>query len=310
MSRKLQYDIYKTYADLAIKRKEYPEAINGLNSAITKCRSQSEKTRLHFILGQLYQRSNVLDSARLHYSKALKAAAPFEISFNARLNRAISGGGEKLSKDLQRMLKDAKNAQYKDQIYYALANLELNRNDRVKAKVYLTESAFYSNGNARQKAMAYEKLGDLSYGEKNYVSAQKYYDSCSRFIPEGYPNGDQIKDKAVKLSDLVDAIEIVVFEDSVQRIAKMPEKEREQFLKETLKQIKREAQKRKEMEAAKLLALQEQNNTSSSSSNKSVFTNPKLREEGYNDFRKKHGAREKTKIIGAVVKKLFFQMEN
>lgn len=292
MSRKLQYDIYKTYADLAIKRKEYPEAINGLNSAITKCRSQSEKTRLHFILGQLYQRSNVLDSARLHYSKALKAAAPFEISFNARLNRAISGGGEKLSKDLQRMLKDAKNAQYKDQIYYALANLELNRNDRVKAKVYLTESAFYSNGNARQKAMAYEKLGDLSYGEKNYVSAQKYYDSCSRFIPEGYPNGDQIKDKAVKLSDLVDAIEIVVFEDSVQRIAKMPEKEREQFLKETLKQIKREAQKRKEMEAAKLLALQEQNNTSSSSSNKSVFTNPKLREEGYNDFRKAWGSRE------------------
>ena len=292
MSRKLQYDIYKTYADLAIKRKEYPEAINGFNSAITKCRSQSEKTRLHFILGQLYQRSNVLDSARLHYSKALKAAAPFEISFNARLNRAISGGGEKLSKDLQRMLKDAKNAQYKDQIYYALANLELNRNDRVKAKVYLTESAFYSNGNARQKAMAYEKLGDLSYGEKNYVSAQKYYDSCSRFIPEGYPNGDQIKDKAVKLSDLVDAIEIVVFEDSVQRIAKMPEKEREQFLKETLKQIKREAQKRKEMEAAKLLALQEQNNTSSSSSNKSVFTNPKLREEGYNDFRKAWGSRE------------------
>ena len=292
MSRKLQYDIYKTYADLAIKRKEYPEAINGLNSAITKCRSQSEKTRLHFILGQLYQRSNVLDSARLHYSKALKAAAPFEISFNARLNRAISGGGEKLSKDLQRMLKDAKNAQYKDQIYYALANLELNRNDRVKAKVYLTESAFYSNGNARQKAMAYEKLGDLSYGEKNYVSAQKYYDSCSRFIPEEYPNGDLIKDKAVKLSDLVDAIEIVVFEDSVQRIAKMPEKEREQFLKETLKQIKREAQKRKEMEAAKLLALQEQNNTSSSSSNKSVFTNPKLREEGYNDFRKAWGSRE------------------
>ena len=147
------------------------------------------RDRLHFILGQLYQRSNVLDSARLHYSKALKAAAPFEISFNARLNRAISGGGEKLSKDLQRMLKDAKNAQYKDQIYYALANLELNRNDRVEAKVYLTESAFYSNGNARQKAMAYEKLGDLSYGEKNYVSAQKYYDSCSRFIPEGHPNG-------------------------------------------------------------------------------------------------------------------------
>ena len=309
MSRKLQYDIYKTYADLAIKRKEYPEAIEGLNSAITKCPSPGEKTRLHFILGQLYQKSNVLDSARLHYSKALKAAAPFEISFNARLNRAISGGGDKLSKDLKRMLKDAKNAQYKDQIYYALANLEINRNNKVQAKVYLTESAFYSNGNARQKAMSYEKLGDLSYFEKNYVFAQKYYDSCSRFITEEYPNGDQIKDKAVKLSDLVDAIEIVIFEDSVQRIAKMDEKEREQFLKETLKQIKREAQKRKELEAAKLLALQEQNNANSNSTNKSVFTNPKLREEGYNDFRKAWGGSRENEDHWRRSEKIVFSTE-
>ena len=245
MSKKLQYEIYKTYADLAIKRKEYPEAIKGLNSAITKCPSAIEKTRLNFILGQLYQKNNVLDSARSHYTQALKASAPFDISFNARLNRAISGGGDKLSRDLKKMLNDAKNAQYKDQVYYALANLEINRSNKELARVYLTKSAFYSNGNARQKAMSYEKLGDLSYYEKNYVSAQKYYDSCTRFIPEGYPNGDQIKDKAVKLSDLVEAIEIVMFEDSVQRIALLDEKEREQFLKETLKQIKQEAQKEK-----------------------------------------------------------------
>ena len=292
ISKKLQFDIYKSYADLAIKRKEYPEAIEGLHSAIRKCPNAREKTRLNFILGQLYQEKNVLDSARVHYTLALKSSAPFEISFNARLSRAICGGGDKLSQDLKRMLKDAKNAQFKDQIYYALANLEINRNNKNIAKVYLTESAFYSNGNARQKAMSYEKLGDLSYNEKNYVSAQKYYDSCSRFIPEGYPNGDQIKEKSVKLSELVAAIETVIYEDSVQRIALLDEKDREDFLKETLKQIKREAQKRKEMEAAKLLALQEQNNSNSSSSNKSVFTNPKLREEGYNDFRKAWGSRE------------------
>ena len=292
MSRKLQYDIYKSYADLAIKRNEYPEAIEGLQSAIIKCPNAREKTRLHFILGQLYQEKGVLDSARMHYTRSLKSAAPFEIAFNARLNRAICGGGDRLSQDLKRMLKDAKNAPYKDQIYYALANLEINRGNKEIATVYLTESAFYSNGNARQKAMSYEKLGDLSYAEKEYVSAQKYYDSCTRFIPEGYPNGDQIRDKAIKLSDLVMAIETVVFEDSVQRIALLNEEDREDFLKETLKQIKREAQKRKEMEAAKLLALQEQNNANSNNTNKSVFTNPKLREQGYEDFRKAWGSRD------------------
>jgi hypothetical protein len=185
------------------------------------------------------------------------------------------------------MLKDAKNAKYKDQIYYAMANLELNRNEKELGISYLTACAFYSNGNARQKAMAYEKLGDISYADRNYVSAQKYYDSCARFIPEGYPNASLVREKAVKLSDLVVAIETVNFEDSVERIALMPEKERERFLKETLKQLKREAQERKEREAAKLLALQEQSNANSNASaSKSVFSNPKLREEGYEEFRK------------------------
>ncbi|MDG2504596.1 MAG: hypothetical protein P8M87_00440 [Crocinitomicaceae bacterium] len=287
ISRDLQYDIYKSYADLAIKRKEYPEAIQGLKSAIVKCPTAKEKTRLNFILGQLYQRNNQLDSAAYHFSNALKSAAPYEIAFNARLSRAICGGGERLSKDLKRMLKDAKNAQYKDQIYYAMANLELNRNEKELGISYLTACAFYSNGNARQKAMAYEKLGDISYGDRDYVSAQKYYDSCARFIPEGYPNAEFVREKAVKLSDLVVAIETVNYEDSVERIALMPEKERERFLKETLKQLKREAQERKEREAAKLLALQEQSNANSNANaSKSVFSNPKLREEGFEEFRK------------------------
>ena len=291
ISRDLQFDIYKSYADLAIKRKEYPEAIKGLKSAVIKCPTPKEKTRLNFILGQLYQKNNQLDSAAYHFSKALKSAAPFEIAFNARLSRAICGGGERLSKDLKRMLRDAKNAQYKDQVYYAMANLELNRGEKELAISYLTECAFYSNGNARQKAMAYEKLGDISYADRDYVSAQKYYDSCSRFIPEGYPNGDLVKEKAIKLSDLVVAIETVNFEDSVERIALMSEKDREIFLKQTLKQLKKEAQERKEREAAKLLALQEQSNANQSTSGgKSVFSNPKLRQEGYEEFRKKWGA--------------------
>ena len=46
------------------------------------------------------------------------------------------------------------------------------------------------------------------------------------------------------------------------------------------------------MEAAKLLALQEQNNANLNNTNKSVFTNPKLREQGYEDFRKAWGSRD------------------
>jgi len=294
MNTSLQFDIHKTYADLAVKRKDYEEAMNGLVLAIDKCKNGKEKARLNFILAQLYQQANQLTDAEKCFSKAMKASAPFDISFNARLNRAVVGGGEKLAKDLKRMLKDAKNAGFKDQIYYAMAMVELNRKEQATAKSYLTESAFYSTTNKRQKAMSYEKLGDLSFQTKDYVSAQKYYDSCSRFITEDYPNGDLIKNKAAKLADLVHAIETANFEDSVQRIAKMSEDAREDFLKETLKQLKREQQRRKEQEAAKLLALQQNQTTTGTvnNANKFIFNNPKLKEDGYNEFRKLWGQRD------------------
>ena len=292
MSKNLQFDIYKAYADLAVRRRDYPAAIEGLNLAVVKCKNAKEKARMHYILGQLYQQMNDTDSAAIHYNLANKPSANFDIAFNARLNRAMTGSSDKLGKDLKRMLRDSKNAPFKDQIYYAMASYELNRLNKPKAKEYLTQSVFYSNGNKRQKAMSYQKLGDLNYNDKNYVAAQKYYDSCSRFIDDTYPNGDEVKNKAIKLADLVKAIETATFEDSVQRIAKMSERDRNDYLKDVLKQIKEEEQKRKEAEAAKLLALQTQANNNSKSDSKFVFNNPKMRDDGYNEFRKLWGTRE------------------
>lgn len=294
MKKSLQFEIYKAYADLAVRRKDYQAAAEGLNLAISKCKSAKEKARLHFILGQVYNQNRNVDSASIHFNLANKSSASFEIAFNARLNRAMVGSSANLGRDLKKMLRDAKNAQYKDQIYYAMANYELNRSDKPKAIEYLTKSAFFSTTNKRQKAMSYEKLGDLTFADKDYVSAQKYYDSCSRFIDDNYPNGELVKSRAIKLSDLVKAIETANYEDSVQRIAKLSEKDRTEFLKDALKQIKEEQQKRKEQEAAKMLALQEQANTNAggSNANKFVFNNPKLREAGFNEFKKTWGVRE------------------
>ena len=295
MSKNLQFEIHRAYADLALRRREYDVAIEGLELAIAKCTNTKEKARLHYILAQVYQLQNKTPDAAFHYGKAFKAAATPDIAFNARLNRAIVSGDDRLMADLQKMLRDAKNATFKDQIYYAMAIMELSKGNKPLAKSHLTSSAFYSNNNKRQRAQSYEKLGDISFQEKNFVYAQKYYDSSSRFITEDYPNGDQIKSKATKLADLVKAIEIAQFEDSVQKIAALSEKDREDFLKETIKQIKRDEQRRKELEAAKLLALQQsQPANTNANANKFIFNNTKLREEGFNEFRKNWGQRENT----------------
>ena len=293
MKQSLQLEIYKAYSDLAMKRKDYEDAIDGLQLAISKTNSPREKARFNYILAQLYQYTNNSGSASHHFNKAVSASASFEIAFNARLNRALSDGSEGVKKDLKRMARDSKNAAFKDQIFYALGLVELNNNQKQEAKEYLTKSAFYSISNKRQKAMAYEKLGDISFFDKEFVPAQKYYDSCARFMPEDYPNAEIVKNKSVKLFDLVKALETAEFEDSVQRIAKLSYNDREVFLKETLIQLRKEIQDIKERDAAKLLALQSNslpnNNVKAS---KFIFNNPKLRETGFTEFKKLWGARD------------------
>ena len=294
MDKTTRFEVYKTKADWCVQRNQFNEAILALNEAVKWCPSKLEKLRLNFVLGQLYQLSGNKESARQAFRKVINPMANPEMGFNARLNYCLLGGNTKDIGYLNKMLKDAKNAPYKDQILYAKAMIEIELGNIPMAKVYLTSAAFYSIKNPRQKAMAYEKLADLSYTEKAYPAAQKYYDSCAKTMPQDYPNAKIISAKAAKLQQLVVAIEIAQVEDSLQRIAKMPEKEQTTFIKNVIKQLKEDAQRRKALEEAKLRALQEQamTNSGGGEGNKWIFNNQKLKEEGFVEFRKMWGDRK------------------
>ena len=258
MNDQIQFEIYKTRADLFMRKHQASEALFPLTMAVNKCKSKREKTRLSFILGQLYLSNNRIDSALISFRRAISPAAVYDVSFNAKLTCAVLGTSDRDVKMLEKMLRDEKNAAFKDQIFYAKAQLEQSRANVAMAKVFYTMSAFYSTKNKRQKALSYEKLGDLAYNEKSYVAAQKYYDSCATSMPEQYPNGELIRSKASKLANLVSAMEIALYEDSVQRIAKMDDKTQTAFIKDVIKQL----------------------------------NNQKLKQEGFDEFRKQWGDRK------------------
>jgi tetratricopeptide (TPR) repeat protein len=285
----------KTKAEYAVRIKENKTAIKELLKAVELTKQSSQKARLHYILGQMYETENKKDSAKIQYGLSLKYNAPYEMHFNARLKRAFMGGDEKVKKELLKMLRDAKNAQFKDQIYYALADIELQENDKDQAIAYLHKSAFFSTTNTRQKGMSYERLGDMAFNDRNYVSAQKYYDSCANVISETYPNYKGIKNKAEKLEALVIAVETAHFEDSVQRIAAMDESDREAFLKDVIKKELAAREARKKQEAERLRELQQTQNMfvqTTDNASKWYFNNAKLRGDGYDEFRKQWGTRD------------------
>ncbi len=291
--KKILFDFEKTKARLAILNKDYPEAIKYLENSLQYGKTSAEKTRVHFILGQLYENEGQKENAVKHYSKVLKGNAPFQMSFNARLKKAFLGNDGKTEKHLKKMLRDAKNAEYKDQIYYALAQIEFSKGDENKGIEYLHNCAFYSVNNSRQKGMAYEDLGDLSFSKRHYVPAQKYYDSCAQVINDDYPNAEAIRNKANDLASLVVAVETVNYEDSVQLIALMDENSRDKYLKSVIKQIKDDEQRRKERDAERLRELQQNENlfASTGTGSKWYWNNPKTKAEGFDEFKKMWGER-------------------
>ena len=291
--KKIRFDLWKTKALLAIKKDNDQDAIRFLEESLKYAKKSKDKARVYYILGQLNERSGNRAAAKVAYSKVLKYTCPYQMEFNARLKRAFMGGDDKVKKQLMKMLRDAKNAEYKDQIYYALADIELQKQHREEAKAYLTKSAFYSTSNARQKSMSYEKLGNLSFEERNYIFAQKYYDSCVKGMPDNYPNAEGIQNKAIKLADLVAAVEIANYEDSIQKIARMSESEQKDFVKKVIKKEKEDEEIRKKRDAQRLLELQKnQAANNSSNSGKWYFTNAKLKSSGYEEFRKLWGNRD------------------
>ena len=291
--KSIRYQFEQVKAEYALRKNEPENAIKYLESSL-KFAKKKQKARIHFIMAQLYEATGNREQAKAEYTQTLNYGAPYEMLFNARLRRAFMGGDEKVRKELLKMLRDAKNAEFKDQIYYALADIEMQRQNKATAVEYLTLSAFYSTTNTRQKGMAYEKLGDMSFAERNYVKAQKYYDSCGKIIDDTYPNAEGVRNKASNLADLVVAVETAQFEDSVQRIARMSEDDRKDFLKKVVKQIKDEEARRKRMEAERLRELQANQNTfaqTEGAGGKWYFNNAKTRSDGFNDFRKQWGTR-------------------
>ena len=294
--KKIRFDFEKTKAELALMQGDKVKAIEHLEESLKHARQSDKegKARVHFILGQLHEEQGNRAGATEHFSSVIRGTASYKMAFNARLKRTFLGDGDKVKKDLEKMLKDQKNAEFKDQIYYALADLEIRNGNEDLGIVYLTKSAFYSVNNTRQKGMAYDRMGNMSFVKKDYISAQKYYDSCGRVIADTYPNADGIRNKAIKLSDLVEAVETANYEDSVQRIAAMSEGDREEFLKDLIKKIEKEQRDKKEKDAQRLLELQQNENlfVQTGTGSKWYWNNAKARSEGFEEFKRLWGVRD------------------
>ena len=217
-------------ADLKIREEKYEEAIEHLQTAIDLTKKKKQKTRLLFILAQLYQAVDDKANASTTYGLVIKSHPEYEMEFYARINRALnvnvrSKDLKSIKSELEKMLKDEKNKQYYDQIYFALAEIELKERNQEQGIEYLVLSTEASIENPRQKGLSFMKLGDIHFRKKAYTAAQAYYDSTTTYLPQTHEQFETIKNRSEYLTELVGYLNTIAFEDSVQQLAKLDPKE-------------------------------------------------------------------------------------
>ena len=78
------------WADLLIKQKEYRQAIPYLKTAIESEKKKKQRARFNYVMAQLLERTGDKQGAVKHYSSVISSTPPYEMDFNARINRAIA----------------------------------------------------------------------------------------------------------------------------------------------------------------------------------------------------------------------------
>jgi tetratricopeptide (TPR) repeat protein len=309
--KKKRGEYYAIAANYDMQKENYEKAAEELKNAIASTKKKQDRIRYTFILAQLYQKNNDCASAYPLYNRVIKKNAPYEMEFNARINRArcfdINSGSKDIKEQLTKMLKDEKNKDYLDQIYYALATIAEKENQEEQAIDYLKLSVNASTLNTNQKALSYLELAEIYFKRPDYRNAQVYYDSTVAFLSQDHPDYYKSLNKKTSLSKLVRNLDIIAAEDSMQHLASLSPAERQAAIDKIIaKEVEEQEAKKREEELQKEREKEEQENPQNQIFNqgqspKSNFTptgggwyfyNPSAISFGLNEFLKKWGNRK------------------
>lgn len=291
-------DPLATIAQIYIHQRMATEAIGALKEALNANPTGAERIRWTYILAQLSEQQENYPEALLYYRKVEKSNAPFEMYFNANLNRIKLNAfmsGVKINKQdqLLALLKDDKNEDYHDQVYYQVAETYARDGDYDQAKKYYKLSVRNSTKNAYQKGLSYLKIADLNFKHfRDYRGAKAYYDSTASTLPRTYPGYELILKKNQNLQYLTDRYEVISWEDTLQSIAKLPEQERLAKINLLANPIV-EPVKTTETYAMNTFQPGYDNRTKNTNASSSFyFANTNALSTGFNDFKKKWGNRK------------------
>lgn len=244
-SSSLRSMYYSTYTDVLLRQKRYTEAIEPLSRAIDGTKAKHQKYRLTYLLAQLYGEDGQPEKAIELFADVIKMRPPYEVEFNARIGMATvydasAGSSEKIRSELISMIKDDKNKDFLDQIYYALGKLSEKEGDIDGAIDYYKKAGRSTGTTGNGRGRAYLALAGYYFDIPDYLNSRNFYDSAVAFLDKQYPDYALISAKSDNLNELVTQLEIVRIQDSLRMVAAMTDQERTVLIAGIIQKVREE----------------------------------------------------------------------
>lgn len=254
LNPKLVDKLYLAMVECTLPQEKYKKSVQYIRLALDETRNHTTKARLYFILAQIYQKLDKRPTATKYFEKVLDCRPDYIMEFNARINIASCSDIThtdvvKQERDLDKMLKDKKNEEFKDQIYYAKGEMFMGVKDAQKACDNYKLSVSAAKNNPAQKAKSALRMADVLYDVyENYNDAQSYYDTAMHIINAEYPNYDEIRNRHILLTSLVEFTRVVYRNDSLLAMANMTPAERNTLIQKKIADLKQQEEKAKEQQ--------------------------------------------------------------
>ncbi|MBV4356866.1 type IX secretion system periplasmic lipoprotein PorW/SprE [Pinibacter aurantiacus] len=245
--KRLATDLNEMQAWNFYRQEIYDSSAFYLAKSLDNADNNEERSRWEYLLGQMYSMTNNKTLASQYYTESIKHTINPVQEVYARLNNARLANDSlhnPLAQAMQELLKMAKREKYlmyRDIVYYTASEVAQMQNDPENAKQLLLKSVHSSIDNPGQKAKSFLALGDISFKQKQYGEASRYYDSVNvSSLDPALGIEAQLKDRREALHVVVKQMDIIHRQDSLQYIAALPQKERDEVIRKVQRTLRRQ----------------------------------------------------------------------
>ena len=231
-----------TYANYYIRLGDYQKAIPYLRKVIKHERRSIQRAREWFLMGQIQNLVGNREEAYRAFGKVIGCHPPYELEFNARIAQtevAASSDSRQMISKLRRMAASDNNAEYLDQVYYAIGNIHMTRRDTTEAIRAYEKGNRLSTRNGIEKGVLLLTLGNIYWEKEQFADAQRCYGEAIGLLDKERPDYEALSNRSKILDELVPYTNTIHLQDSLLALATMSEAERNKAIDRVIDALKK-----------------------------------------------------------------------